>query len=272
MFFLEHFDMLSGGALGALFVGLVACAAWEKGWPRAGSAGPSDTHAPDIERVVAKAWNWAMEPLLFGTMGSSIMFARLTAASIPKSVAIVAAGVALRVLCTFLVMFDRQYTWRERLFYAVAWTPKATVQASLSAVPLTMVTARYAGAPDFDRWQQWGEQILTTGVFAIIICGTLGTLCVHLLAPRLLVRDEAAALPRARSEARMGGAGGGGGGSIARPSLGKPPSGGRPSGGGRPSLEAPHLALTRAATGSSAAFSGCVFYVCVLCVSRGKGS
>lgn len=54
MFFLEYYDMLSGGALGALFVGLVTCATWEKGWPRCASAGPNSTYAPDIERVVAK--------------------------------------------------------------------------------------------------------------------------------------------------------------------------------------------------------------------------
>jgi len=58
MFFLEHFDMLSGGALGALFTGLTACAMWEKGWPKRWSAGASASHAPDVERVMAKVWCW----------------------------------------------------------------------------------------------------------------------------------------------------------------------------------------------------------------------
>lgn len=31
------------------------------------------------------------------------------------------------------------YTWREALFFAVAWTPKATVQAALSGAPLHVV-------------------------------------------------------------------------------------------------------------------------------------
>jgi hypothetical protein len=67
-------------------------------------------------------------------------------------------------------MYDRNYTWRERLFYALAWTPKATVQASLSAVPLSLIQSTMAGRPDADTWRVWGEEILTTGVFAIIIC------------------------------------------------------------------------------------------------------
>jgi hypothetical protein len=54
MFFLEHFDMLSGGALGSLTVGLVTCWTWERGLPRALSAGPNSTFAPGVERVMAK--------------------------------------------------------------------------------------------------------------------------------------------------------------------------------------------------------------------------
>lgn len=90
-------------------------------------------------------------------------------------------------------MFDRKYTFKERVFYAVAWTPKATVQASLSAVPLSMIQTLMAHRPDYLLWEQWGKEILTTGVFAIIICGTLGTLLVFLLAPVLLKKDEVGA-------------------------------------------------------------------------------
>lgn len=101
------------------------------------------------------------------------------------------SGVTLRILSTFIIMFDRKYTWRERLFYAVAWTPKATVQASLSAVPLAMVQSLMDPArADYAQWEQWGQDILTTGVFAIIICGSLGTLMVFMLAPVLLQKGE----------------------------------------------------------------------------------
>jgi len=87
-------------------------------------------------------------------------------------------------------MFDRQYNWKERVFYAVAWTPKATVQASLSAVPLALIQTLMADRSDHAIWVEWGQDILTTGVFAIIICGTMGTLLVFLLAPVLLSKGE----------------------------------------------------------------------------------
>lgn len=87
-------------------------------------------------------------------------------------------------------MSGLQYSVKERLFYATAWSPKATVQASLSAVPLAMITKHKQGDPDYESWLGWGQDILTTGVFAIIICGTLGTLMVFWLAPVLLDQQQ----------------------------------------------------------------------------------
>lgn len=49
MFFLGHFDMKAGGALGALVVGLIASNAWEKGFPRFASLGPSFEYSPYSE-------------------------------------------------------------------------------------------------------------------------------------------------------------------------------------------------------------------------------
>jgi hypothetical protein len=125
-------------------------------------------------------------------------------------------------------MGRRRYTWKEQLFYAVAWSPKATVQASLSAVPLSLIEANLAGSPDYDQWLRWGQvciglaagwcscegavvnvpaawlhhaptlllpcpcrlqDILATGIFAIIVCATLGTLAVYWLAPVLLEQE-----------------------------------------------------------------------------------
>ena len=85
-----------------------------------------------VERVVAVFWQWIWEPMLFVTIGSSIHFKTLDSGTIPRSVAIICTGLTLRALTTFLVMGRFGYTWREKLFYAVAWTPKATVQAALS--------------------------------------------------------------------------------------------------------------------------------------------
>lgn len=101
----------------------------------------------------------------------------------------VCTGLCLRVIITFFIMGNRRYNWKERLFYAVAWTPKATVQASLSAVPLALINSVMKDSPDYAQWQQWGEDCLATGIFAIIVCATLGTLFVFWLAPVLLEKE-----------------------------------------------------------------------------------
>jgi Kef-type K+ transport system membrane component KefB len=77
-------------------------------------------------------WNWVWEPMLFVTIGNSIYFESLDSGIIPRSLIIICSGVTLRTLVTYVIMAGFGYTWREKLFYAVAWTPKATVQAALS--------------------------------------------------------------------------------------------------------------------------------------------
>lgn len=46
-------------------------------------------------------------------------------------VACVAIGLVVRLLATFLLVHFGGFTWKEKLFIAVAWTPKATVQVGV---------------------------------------------------------------------------------------------------------------------------------------------
>jgi len=51
---------------------------------------------------------------------------------------------------------------------------------------LTLINSLKVGAPDYEQWVEWGNDILTTGLFAILLCGTLGVLAIHFSAPVLL--------------------------------------------------------------------------------------
>lgn len=110
----------------------------------------------------------------------------------------------MRVVITYFIMGKARYSWKERVFYAIAWTPKATVQASLSAVPLALINSALAGSPDYEQWQQWGEDCLATGIFAIIVCATLGTFLVFWLAPVLLEKEVCSNVLAADIGAQMG--------------------------------------------------------------------
>lgn len=190
MFFLEYWKLLSGGALGALFTGLVGSNLWEKGIPKPVSAGPSFVYSPQCERWMSLIWRWVMEPILFVTVGSTLDFNTLSSGTIPKSVLIVLTGGVLRMIVTYFSMSGFGYSRKEKLFYAIAWTPKATVQAALSAAPLTLITNLKQGDPDYEQWVTWGNDILTTGLFAIIISGTFGVLAIHFSAPFFLKKSE----------------------------------------------------------------------------------
>ena len=189
MFFFEYFDLLSGGALGALFISLVGSNLWERGIPKRFSLGPSLVYSPDCERWMSIIWRWIMEPIMFVTVGSILNFSELQSGTIPKAVAIVICGVILRMLFTFGAMSGLGFSVKEKVFFSVAWTPKATVQAALSAAPLTLIESYKVGIDNYDEWFAWGNDILTTGMFAIIICGTLGSAAAHFCSPLLLKRE-----------------------------------------------------------------------------------
>jgi len=190
MFFFEYWELLSGGAIGALFTSLVGTNLWESGSPKWASTGPSFVYGPECEHWMHSIWVWVMEPMLFSTVGSLLDFSQLQGGTVPKAVAIVCCGLAVRVCLTFLVMGGSRFSIKEKLYFSIGWTPKATVQAALSAAPLTLIEKYKVGADNYDEWVQWGNDILTTGLFAIIICGTCGTAAAQFFAPRLLKRGK----------------------------------------------------------------------------------
>lgn len=61
-----------------------------------------------------------------------------------------------------------------------------THRSVLAATPLTMIQMYKSNEPDYDQWLLWGNEILTTGLFTIIICATLGTLSIFIATPYCL--------------------------------------------------------------------------------------
>jgi hypothetical protein len=57
------------------------------------------------------------------------------------------------------------------------------------------------GSPDYEQWVRWGEDCLATGIFAIIVCATLGTLLVFWFAPILLEKEVGGTSPGAHQSA-----------------------------------------------------------------------
>ena len=78
-----------------------------------------------------------------------------------------------RMAGVFLCLLGTSLDRRERLFCMVAYCPKATVQAAIGSIPLSMGLA-------------CGNLVLTVAVLSILITAPLGAFAIDLLYQRLL--------------------------------------------------------------------------------------
>lgn len=192
-YFFDQYQFESGGALAALSLGLIVKELWKRQWPYFLAEQNDEPHENirEAEKAVRFLWRFLLMPLLFCLIGATITFATLPGTTIAKACAIIFSGLGLRMVVTFLVMLTSRYSVLESIFFAIAWTPKATVQAALGGLPLEAIQRAYpVGSPQRAEYLAYGQDMLTTAVFEILISGTLGSLLVRWLSPLLLTRDE----------------------------------------------------------------------------------
>ncbi|XP_014835362.1 PREDICTED: mitochondrial sodium/hydrogen exchanger 9B2-like [Poecilia mexicana] len=77
--------------------------------------------------MVGRCWD-VFQPLLFGLIGAEITVTSLNPDTVGLGVACILIGLLVRLLVTFLLVHLGGFTLKEKLFIAVAWLPKATVQ------------------------------------------------------------------------------------------------------------------------------------------------
>ncbi len=104
----------------------------------------------------------AAEILLFVLVGASVNISYIREAGF-AALAVICIGLVCRMTGVFLALSKSALNNKEKLFCMIAYSPKATVQAALASVPLSM------GLP-------CGETILTTAVLAILITAPLGAI------------------------------------------------------------------------------------------------
>ena len=130
-----------------------------------------------LSKKYEKIWVLA-EIILFVLVGAEVDLSYVA-----KSGGIVAAIILLSLLFrmggVFLSLIKTPLSFKERLFCAIAYIPKATVQAALGAIPLSMGLG-------------CGSIVLTTAVLSIIITAPLGAFTIDLTSHRLLSKAPAA--------------------------------------------------------------------------------
>ena len=118
-----------------------------------------------------KLWLGA-EIFLFVLVGIAVDLKYALAAGIVVILLVILALV-FRMMGVAISLVKTKLNKKERFFCAVAYTPKATVQAALGTVPLVMGLA-------------CGEIVLTVAVISILITAPFGAICIDNLYKKLL--------------------------------------------------------------------------------------
>lgn len=122
-----------------------------------------------------KIWVVA-EIFLFVLVGAQVNVSVALNAGL-MGLSIVLLGLLGRSIGVLIATLGSGFTWKERLFCVIAYTPKATVQAAIGAIPLTLGLAS-------------GELMLAIAVMAILLTAPLGALAIERFAPVLLSNDR----------------------------------------------------------------------------------
>ena len=128
-----------------------------------------------LSEKFGKLWI-AAEVILFVLVGAAVDL-RYTAAAGGFAVLVIFLSLIFRMAGVFVCVLGTGLSWKERLFCAISYLPKATVQAAIGSVPLT------AGLG-------CGKMILSVAVLAILITAPLGALGMDLTYKKLLAREE----------------------------------------------------------------------------------
>lgn len=117
----------------------------------------------------------AAEIILFVLVGATVNLQYAVSAGV-ISIIVILGALLLRTIGVLFCLIKSKLSKNERIFCMYAYTPKATVQAAIGAIPLSMGLA-------------CGDKVLTVAVLSIIITAPLGALLIDLTYKKLLTKD-----------------------------------------------------------------------------------
>ena len=130
--------------------------------------------AKRLSAKYSKLWI-AAEVMLFVLVGATVNIKYALGASIP-AILLIMTVMVFRMVGVFLCLLGTSLSYKERLFCMIAYCPKATVQAAIGSIPLSM------GLPS-------GNIILTVAVLSILITAPLGAFAIDISYKKLLKKE-----------------------------------------------------------------------------------
>lgn len=123
----------------------------------------------------SKLWVGA-EVLLFVLVGATVDISYALSAGV-ASVLLISGAIVFRIAGVYICLLKTKLNIKERLFCMISYSPKATVQAAIGAIPFAMGLGV-------------GHTVLTVAVFSILITAPLGALGIDLTYDKLLVHSQ----------------------------------------------------------------------------------
>ncbi len=97
--------------------------------------------------------------------------------SIGYAILVLCIGLCFRSFGVFLCLVKTNLNWKERVFTILSYLPKATVQASIGGIALSMGL-------------NCGNIVLMVAVLSILITAPIGAIAIDNLGRRLLKKQE----------------------------------------------------------------------------------
>lgn len=130
--------------------------------------------SPRLSQRYNKLWV-AAEIILFVLVGASVDLSYAMRFGL-RAILLIFAVLLFRVTGVFICLIKTKLSRMEKLFCMLAYLPKATVQAAIGGIPLSMGLS-------------CGDAVLSVAVLAIIITAPLGAFLIDLTYKKLLNKD-----------------------------------------------------------------------------------
>jgi hypothetical protein len=130
---------------------------------------------------------------LFGLLGGALNLNRIPLDILGKAVIVIVLGLPFRGLVAYYcAAVGGKWSQPDRIFTAISWMPKATVQAALSTVALQYVEAReasYESTDAYDLDRSRSMIILAAATISIVLTAPTGAIAIGWSGPRLLTQS-----------------------------------------------------------------------------------
>eukprot|EP00816_Leptocylindrus_hargravesii_P012059 CAMPEP_0196823356 /NCGR_PEP_ID=MMETSP1362-20130617/87134_1 /TAXON_ID=163516 /ORGANISM="Leptocylindrus danicus, Strain CCMP1856" /LENGTH=199 /DNA_ID=CAMNT_0042203193 /DNA_START=398 /DNA_END=997 /DNA_ORIENTATION=+ len=171
------------GMLGCLVMGI----GWRSRCVCRNSVPEDENLSGTVASDLAIVWYNLCEPLLFGAIGHALDLGSLSNKLVLQSFVTIFVGLFFRVITAYLVTGYRgDLNQNERFFIALAWIPKATVQAALCSLPLDLILETMSD----ENYVEWGEEIKNIAILSILFTAPIGSVVIQHLGPRLLSHEN----------------------------------------------------------------------------------